>query len=105
MEKNKYFKCPRCGCSSYTEYDNQVRNGIIGAAVGAVLLGPVGLLGAGFGMGSNSTGKKCTQCGKKVPNELSAAEKQGRANAGKAFAGIAQKQFKEGYQRGYSDDD
>ena len=38
MSKNKNnFKCPKCGGTSYTEYNDKLRNGAIGAAVGAFL--------------------------------------------------------------------
>lgn len=66
MSKNKNnFKCPKCGCTSYTEYNDKLRNGAIGAAVGAFLLEPIGLLAAGFGTGVDSTGKNATTAEKK----------------------------------------
>lgn len=108
MSKNKNnFKCPKCGGTSYTEYNDKLRNGAIGAAVGAFLLGPIGLLAAGLGTGVDSIGKKCNNCGKKVPNQLSAQEKKARGAAGKSFGNIATNQFKNGYQQAmsqYSDD-
>lgn len=109
MSKNKNdFKCPKCGYTSYTEYNDKLRNGAIGAAVGAFLLEPIELLAASFGTGVDSTGKKCNNCGKKVPNQLSAQEKKARGAAGKSFGNIATNQFKNGYQQEmsqYSDDD
>ena len=79
MSKNKNnFKCPKCGDTSYTEYNDKLRNGAIGAAVGAFLLGPI------------------------------AQEKKARGAAGKSFGSIATNQFKNGYQQAmsqYSDDD
>lgn len=109
MSKNKNnFKCPKCGGTSYTEYNDKLRNGAIGAAVGAFLLGPIGLLAAGLGTGVDSTGKRCNNCGKKVPNQLSAQEKKARGAAGKSFGNIVTNQFKNGYQQAmsqYSDDD
>ena len=71
-------------------------------------LGPIGLLAAGLGTGTDSTGRKCNNCGKKVPNQLSAQEKKARGAAGKSFGNIATNQFKNGYQQAmsqYSDDD
>lgn len=109
MSKNKNnFKCPKCGGTSYTEYNDKLRNGAIGAAVGAFLLGPIGLLAAGFGTGVDSTGRKCNNCGKKVHNQLSVQDRQTRGAASKSFGNIAVNQFKNGYQQAmsqYSDDD
>lgn len=109
MSKRKNnFKCPKCGCTSYTEYNDKLRNGAIGAAVGAFLLGPIGLLAAGLETGTDSTGRRCNNCGKKVPNQLSAQEKKARGAAGKSFGNIATNQFNNGYQQAmsrYSDDD
>lgn len=84
MSKNKNnFKCPKCGGTSYTEYNDKLRNGAIGAAVGAFLLGPIGLLAAGLGTGTDSTGRKCNNCGKKSTESVECTGEKSQRCCGK----------------------
>lgn len=44
------FKCPMCGSSNWKQVDQQRKGFSVGkAAVGGILLGPVGLLGGALG--------------------------------------------------------
>lgn len=52
-------RCPRCHSSQVTA--NKTGFGLRGAAVGGVLLGPVGLLGGMFGSGKVKI--TCLRCG------------------------------------------
>lgn len=101
---NYGFKCPNCGCTRYTEYNDKLRNGAVAGAVGAILLGPVGLLAAGFGADDSNTGRKCSNCGKKFSNSISDQQKQARNNAAMGFVQIGQQQFEDGYYSAMEDD-
>lgn len=59
-------KCPRCGSQNFVIYGKKFSTGkaIVGATVGAVLLGPVGLIGAAAG-NTNKAEFMCLDCGKK----------------------------------------
>lgn len=103
MSKRKYFKCPNCGCTSYTEYNDNLRNGVIAGAVGAFLLGPVGLLAAGLAGGSQ--GRKSNKCGKKVAYELSAESKKARGQLASNLTKTGVNQFKAGYNAAKNDYD
>ena len=57
------MKCPKCGKSNTLEMAGERQGGFSGgkAAAGAILLGPVGLVGGLFG--KKKVQYQCTNCG------------------------------------------
>ena len=91
--------CPKCG-KSMNKYNHKLAWGIGAAAVGALLLGPVGLTAGLIGADDSHTGWKCPNCGYSKSNQTSAAQKNLQRGLGRALGGETQRQFNEGYQRG-----
>lgn len=60
-KKPKPVKCPKCGSTDYSA--NKAGYGAVKGVVGAVVAGPVGLLG-GF-LGAGTVELTCLSCGKK----------------------------------------
>ena len=99
--------CPKCG-ATMEEYNHKLAWGIGAAAVGALLLGPVGLAAGVMGLRDSNTGSKCPSCGYKEANEDSELQQKIVSGMGQALGNVGKQQFQQGYQRGlemYDDDD
>ena len=99
--------CPKCG-SSMKEYNHKLAWGIGAAAVGALVLGPVGLVAGLVGADDSHKGWKCPQCGYSEQRRSTQAQKNFQSKLGNAMASETRRQFREGYQQGlnsYDDDD
>ena len=100
-EEMAYFtgKCPKCE-TYMEEYNHKLAWGIGAAAVGALLLGPVGLTAGIMGIKDSNTGWKCPSCGYSMANEDSAVQQWLVNGFGRALGNETKRQFSEGYQRG-----
>ena len=64
----KKVKCPKCKCVNCTPLTDKkkfsVGKGLVGGAVGAAFLGPIGLIGAASGLnGKKKVTMMCNECG------------------------------------------
>lgn len=102
------MKCPECGKDTFNSYNHKIGWGLGAAAVGAILLGPVGLVAGALGADDSFTGYKCSSCGYKEANETSEKQRARNAKIGNAMSGVGKEQFRKGYEQGlemYSSDD
>lgn len=92
------MKCPKCNLFMERKAGS-LKDAAIGAGIGVVLLGPIGLAGALFGLGEQY---RCPKCGytKKTGQTANA-----HSQIGKTLTQEGVNQFKAGYNSAKNNDD